>query len=691
MITQTMQTHVSRYLRNPSAPAIPPPDPTLNQPAPAPTLQAPSPSVPAPPPSVPSPSVPTPPPSPPTLVVPSLPPSVPVQQIPALHSSAPTRVILILDLKNMFNSVSMVKAREIIHTHFPHLLPLFDTLYYDDTKCWYRQPDGNRAHILRREGSSQGCPFAAFLACLVLDDIIKQIDTELHSRATSRKNSNCASDDGLGTRAIVMSYIDDTTVSIGYQDLKYFLDRFKTLGAPLGCTLKPQKCQIMTSTNGSSPISTLHTQHQQDLLYCLQTYCGGQTSGEITTGTRILGTPIGNKHFTDHFQNKKIQKLRTAIQSIHQLVDDPHIAITLFKFSLQHYVTHLLPTDILHHHNESIKPKHYSTTFTKTINNITKRFINEIVNSDDHQFISPLPEHAWYIATTPPGLGGLGFHDIEAKAIRTFTATLAQSIRTMKFGLKPQNINVNPTLTNDTLIKLPIHITSTFKGWRTSSLNVFQKYRQLSTQYIEGAVTPDTHIPYSLDSFTLQAPIRSSTKQIQKAISITRLKHIWQRLPKPIQKQFPSTLSTLTSIPLGQSTRSDATNRFSTDEFKIFIQRKLRLPLFPPPPATCTCGNPIDRFGDHFFTCKHHAKTALDHRMRDSIYTVCKEILPLITDATQDNVHLELPNIFDKATQLRPGGVVLKHTINSTTEAHRSTSNHTHRCNFNPTISNSSR
>jgi len=301
---------------------------------------------------------------------------------PANSNPAPSRAILILDLKNMFNSVSMVKSREIIHSQFPHLLPLFDILYYEDTKCWYRQPDGRRNFILRKEGSSQGCPFAAFLACLVLDDIIKKIDSELHVRATSRKNNNCISDDGLGTRAIVMSYIDDTTVSIGFEDLKYFLDRFNELGTPLGCVLKKQKCQIMTSTNGSSPILNLNIQHQHDLMYSLDKYCGGQINGEITTGTRILGTPIGNTQFAEHFQNKKIQKLRAAIESIHLLVDDPHIAITLFKFSLQHYVTHLLPTDILHHQNTTEIPKHYSTTFTKTINNITKHFIQAILNAD---------------------------------------------------------------------------------------------------------------------------------------------------------------------------------------------------------------------------------------------------------------------------------------------------------------------
>jgi len=98
--------------------------------------------------------------------------------------------------------------------------------------------------------------------------------------------------------------------------------------------------------------------------------------------------------------------------------------------------------------------------------------------------------------------------------------------------------------------------------------------------------------PYTLDAYTLQLPLRATTKQIQKVICINRLKHIWPTLPKEIQKQFPSTLSTLTSIPLGQSARTDTTNRFTADKFKIFLRRKLRLPLHPKPPTTCTCVNP---------------------------------------------------------------------------------------------------
>jgi len=594
---------------------------------------------------------------------------------PISSNQAPSRAILILDLQNMFNSVSMVKSREIIHDQFPHLLPLFDILYFEDTKCWYRKPDGTRDYILRREGSSQGCPFAAFLACLVLDSIIKTIESELEDRAKTRKQNNSISDDGIGTRAVIMSYIDDTTVSIGFEDLRYFLDRFHELGEPLGCILKSQKCQILTSTSGTSPIESLPPAHQHDLMYSLQTYCGGQAQGEITTGTRILGTPIGNTTFVKFYQNKKIQKFRKAIDSIHTLVKDPHIAITLFKFSVQHYVTHLLPTDVIHNENSSDLPKHYKKTFTNTINAITKQFLHTLINNPDDTTQANLQNHAWYISTTPSGLGGLGLQDIETKTIRTFVTPLAQTIRSMKFGLAPHKIQTIDSLQTDITIPMPSQFSSTFKGWKNSSLCVFQKFRNLTNQYIDGVKTPDPKnpTPYTIETFTTQAPLHSITKQIQKEIAIQRLQRIWPNLPPSIQKHFPSTLSTLTSTPLGQSTRTDTTNHFTPDEFKIFLQRKLRLPLWPRPPQTCSCGKNIDKYGDHFFTCKDHVKTGLHHRMRDSIYTVCQQVMPLISDTIPENIHLELPNIFDKAPHLRPGDVVIKHPINIQNEPHQTT------------------
>jgi len=131
-------------------------------------------------------------------------------------------------------------------------------------------------------------------------------------------------------------YIDDTTVSIHYDDIKFFLDSFNSAGPPLGCFLKPQKCKILTSTNKQSPIHLLPPQHRADLLYALDKYCGGAEAGEITDGTRILGHPIGHPDFVQTYQNKTVQKIRATVTSLNELVKDPQVSMSISKYSLQH-------------------------------------------------------------------------------------------------------------------------------------------------------------------------------------------------------------------------------------------------------------------------------------------------------------------------------------------------------------------
>jgi len=125
----------------------------------------------------------------------------------------------------------------------------------------------------------------------------------------------------------------------------------------LGCILKSQKWNILTSTNGTMPIQSLPPIYQQNLAYCLNTYCGWQSKGEILTCTTILGPPIGNTEFVTFYQNKTIQNLRNAVEAIHNLITDPQIAMTIFKISL-HYTTYLLFTDMIHNENQSNTNKH---------------------------------------------------------------------------------------------------------------------------------------------------------------------------------------------------------------------------------------------------------------------------------------------------------------------------------------------
>jgi len=81
----------------------------------------------------------------------------------------------------------------------------------------------------------------------------------------------------------------------------------------------------------------------------------------------------------------------------------------------------------------------------------------------------------------------------------------------------------------------------------------------------------------------------------------------------------------------------------------------------------------MDKFGDHFFKCKENGKKELHNRIRDAVFTICKEIFPIISDSSKSDVHQEQTRIFKKATQMRPGDVFIKHPLNSASEPHKTT------------------
>ncbi|MGH7974390.1 MAG: reverse transcriptase domain-containing protein [bacterium] len=192
-----------------------------------------------------------------------------------LQNNPPTRALVQLDLKNMFNSVSRQKARQLIQRHFRHLLPLFDLMYKIPPKVWYQLPEGTWKYFLQIEGFPQGCPLSPFFSALVLHCILVELDQELRQRASDRKISGDLGDDGLGSVTDIFAFLDDTSSVIHYDDLLFMFRRFVELGAPLGCHLAQGKCTILTSTCAVSPRQYLAEQHRSDLNTVLRNYCGG--------------------------------------------------------------------------------------------------------------------------------------------------------------------------------------------------------------------------------------------------------------------------------------------------------------------------------------------------------------------------------------------------------------------------------
>ena len=109
------------------------------------------------------------------------------------------------------------------------------------------------------EGFSQGCPASPVFAAIVLHVILEQLQQELNIRAASRKSNGDNGDDGMGTLALILAYVDDCNALLHHHhnDIPFFLQRFTELATPLGAVLNTEKTRILTATNYASTVDKM--------------------------------------------------------------------------------------------------------------------------------------------------------------------------------------------------------------------------------------------------------------------------------------------------------------------------------------------------------------------------------------------------------------------------------------------------
>lgn len=139
----------------------------------------------------------------------------------------PSRLVIFLDLINMFNRVSREELMHIISEEFPELLPLARLLYGRSVNVHHRWEDGSWRMIDMSEGLSQGCPLSILFAALVLDRVIRPLDGMLRERAAARLANGDEGDDGYGSVTHTQAYVDD--------------GRWYILRAPCGCEILHDK------------------------------------------------------------------------------------------------------------------------------------------------------------------------------------------------------------------------------------------------------------------------------------------------------------------------------------------------------------------------------------------------------------------------------------------------------------------
>jgi hypothetical protein len=167
---------------------------------------------------------------------------------------------------------------------------------------------------------------------------------------------------------------------------------------------------------------------------------------------------------------------------------------------------------------------------------------------------------------------------------------------------------------------------------------------------------------YTLPDFIQNASLHGMQRYFYHTYQQSVKQNFHLHSPPDIHPYLPSLLSPLTSIPLASMSRRTPTNRFSNDEFRILLQRKLRLPIFSPTVQErhCTCRTrPIlDPYGDHLFSCTAASKSPMHNHIRDTLYHIFTKLGPIAQLVrTPTDIVLEPPTLLPTFPTLRPADI----------------------------------
>jgi hypothetical protein len=574
-------------------------------------------------------------------------------QQPIDNHQHPQRALLLLDIVNMFNETSRDCAKDVLlsHPEFHPLLPYFDLMYGTYNECFYKTPDGAQDRFLQHEGFPQGDPLATILSCLVLHRLLEQLNARLLQRAKTRLNSKQAGDDGLGSQSATSSFIDDTFAYLTYEDLAPFLQDFKELGPPLGIRLNRTKTKILTTTS-TQPSSTHLSTTQLHHLHLALAELNGKDS-EVTHGTRFLGAPLGSTDYVNTFLDNAATTFHTQTQRLIARLPNKQTACTLFKLCAIPSLSHLLATDVLHNTVLDSPPSltTWHSPFAARIHITTSLFLQHLSDS-----LTDLPDLSWLIAHTPIRDGGIGIRDHEEAAVTSFLIPIIRSIRIATIGAQ----------VGTTFLPLPPIYSRPFRPWATQRhptrlVTVF-KHLLPSLLATHNLLEP-THALPNIQSLVKLLPLQGLQSRIYQHLQTSNLTSAIDHAPIHFQIALPSLLSPSTSIALHSLSRRHSHSHLANDLYTLLIQRKLRLPIFPPsrPPPPCRyCTQLCDPYGDHLFSCKY-SKTPLHNSIRNTLYTILSTTAPIAgTTHSKFDVLIEPTNLLPEYPLRRPADIALR-------------------------------
>jgi hypothetical protein len=313
-----------------------------------------------------------------------------------------SRALLSLDIINMFNAISRQACRHQLLAKYPALqplLPFFDLLYSNPNTCWHKSPTMHFDNFPQWEGFAQGCPLSGAFSDLVLTLVLQPLNEELHARHSHRQSDT--------PPPITLSYHDDTSIVIPYEDIPWFLTRFQELGGPLGIRLNLQKTQILTTLTDESPLAYLPPHLHHSLAQALNML---GPNAEQKGGIRLLGQPIGSSSYSIQFIDNKINDLHDmAERQLFHKLSDHQTQLAIAKHCILPSIQHLLATHVYHtfgpNTNKDLHTWNSNTALQLRI--ITHNIVAKITNSlryfryTQHQLFIYLLHSGAYVSETP--------------------------------------------------------------------------------------------------------------------------------------------------------------------------------------------------------------------------------------------------------------------------------------------------
>jgi len=568
-----------------------------------------------------------------------------VQALSTPPASLSERIALLkLDFTNMFNQASRKAAREELTQFFPDWIWIFDNLYpTDGNRVWFQHPDGSWDFFIQVEGFAQGCPGSPFFSSLPLRRLLAQLQQALDQRKQDRQAS---------VSSFAVCSMDDTYAVASLLDVAFIFQFLSEHGPPLGLVLNCEKCHILLSTSGISPIPTFPTALSNELTWAADTFCNGSFD---VRGLIVLGTPIGHPSFLREQLEQFLTSFHDTTDLLQNRVLKPATRFKLFLSCLQmrtpsrQFIDGCLPDTLL-------SPLGGASALIVAIRSQSQQFLSHLLRLDT------VPNHAWTLASLPVREGGLGVLDPQLTAPLAFLRPLLRSIRyaTLGFPIPAMTLDRSgPTAREDATLwlSLPQYLTTPLATWSSSPIPWLQRFRTLLPWYVHKADPALDILPLITDK---EAKPFQLLQQTQCHIQLDHYELARSSFPEHVRRAERSLRSTFTSVALTSLPQHVASFRTPDHLYLLALQRKLRLPINPSP-VPCPCGNSIDIYGDHVFACPKHSKSALHNRIRDAFFYVLRHLAPYANMVTADvDVACEPTSLLPTFPTIRPADVALR-------------------------------